>query len=109
MLPRQNRLSRGEFVEVAAMPVAARNELGVCKVRQGPIKCGVVISKKAVKTAPARHRLRRRAYAAFEKVIGNRNLEVAWYLTPTVGTLPFRELCEKLDDMLTIAWSKARS
>jgi len=69
MLPRENRLTRAEFIETAKKKKVFRSPGFLLSVTyHNEIKAAVVISKKISKNAVGRNKARRRIYAILEEL-----------------------------------------
>ncbi|MCX6716351.1 MAG: ribonuclease P protein component [Candidatus Taylorbacteria bacterium] len=102
MLSKRNRLSKKLFLEVFEKGSVYRSGILMCKVLKDPKLKGlfaVSISKKEVKTAVERNKIRRRFYSAIEKDIKKNKelpLGIIFFARKNTLELDFKVLCEEV-------------
>ena len=107
MLPKKNRLSQKEFDYVYNQGDSISGDIGHIKFLKTdtPTKVSCAVSTDAVKTSVARTRIRRRGYAAVEKVVDDipPAYSIIWFLPANTDAKPFGDLRASFDDMLRAA------
>lgn len=100
MLPKRERLSRKEFTELLACGRRIRGSTVSLLYRPAPRrKCGVVVSKKTARQAPARRLLRRRVYHILRDVCPP-SFELVVFTTPQAASLPYTALHQEIKELL---------
>ena len=105
MLPRTERLRTKEVEVTIQLGRSAR--AGVLSLKYAPTpghsRCAVVVSKKVAKKATDRNNLRRRVYAALERVVLPKNIAAVFFVqrippTPRVATFTqdILQLCSNI-------------
>jgi ribonuclease P protein component len=95
MLPKKNKLTKGEVPRLFSCPVISRNQFFVMRGEEGDrLRAAVVISKKVAARAVDRNRMRRRLYAALRSSQDGTTKGYTLVLQSTKLTLsaPFSEL-----------------
>ena len=107
MLPKKNRLSQKEFDYVYNQGESVSGDTGYIKFLKtdAPTKVSCAVSTDAVKTSVARTRIRRRGYAAVEKVVESipPAYSIIWFLPANTDAKPFDDLRASFTDMLQAA------
>jgi ribonuclease P protein component len=104
MLPKQNRLSQKEFDYVYNQGESVSGDIGYIKFLKTdtPTKVSCAVSTDAVKISVARTRIRRRGYAAVEKVVADipSAYSIIWFLPANTDSKSFDDLRDSFTGML---------